>query len=110
MAIADFPDYGPAVRAGLFTLAGSGAKVVAVTGTAVAIRATAACQQVAVKARKANRGIVYVGPAGVTNDEAATTGGLQLSPGDMIAFPVPNVANVFINGTAGDGVSFLWWT
>lgn len=108
--VADFPDYGPAVRAGLFTLAGSGVRVVAVAGTRIALRAATSCQQVMVKARRANAGIVYLGGSGVTNDETAGTGGLQLSAGDMVVFPVDNLANVFINGAAGDGVSYAWWT
>lgn len=106
----DFPDWGPAVRAGRFILGGSGVKTVAVAGTAVALRGATPCQQVMLRARRSNAGLVYVGPSTVTRDEAALTGGLQLAAGDMIAFPVDDLANVFVNGALGDGVSYLWWT
>lgn len=106
----DYPDWAEAIRAGLFSLAGSGVRVVAVAGTPIALRAATPCQQVMVKARRANAGTLYLGGAGVTRDETAGTGGLQLAAGDMIVFPVDNLGNVFVNGAAGDGVSYLWWT
>lgn len=106
----DFPDWSDPVIPGVFTLAGQGIKLVAVTGTAVAIRATTVAKQVIVKARAANAGTIYLGTATVTNDETAGTGGLQLSPGDMVAFPLADLALIFINGIAGDGVSFAYWT
>lgn len=106
----DFPDWFDAVTAGRFVLGGSGDRLVAVTGTAIALRASTKVQQVMVKARKLNAGTVYVGTATVTNDETAGTGGFQLAAGDIVSFPVDDLANVFINGTAGDGVSYLYWT
>jgi len=108
--VLDFPDWSDPVIPGEFTLAGQGVKLVAVTGTAVAIKASTAVKQVMVKARTANAGTIYLGSSTVTANETAGTGGLQLSPGDMVAFPVPNLAGVYINGTAGDGVSFAYWT
>lgn len=107
---ADFPDWSDPVIPGVFTLAGQGVRLVAVTGTAIAIKATTVAKQVIVKARAANAGTIYLGASTVTADETAGTGGLQLSAGDMVAFPVADLALVFINGTAGDGVSYAYWT
>jgi len=89
-------------------LVGTGHKDVAVTGTAVALRSSTACTSVTVKADTANAATIYVGISTVTNDETAGTGGLQLEPGESIAIDVANLATVFINGTAGDGVSYMW--
>lgn len=106
----DFPDWSDPVIPGQFTLTGQGVKLVAVTGTRVAIAASTVAKQVVVKARATNAGTIYLGSVTVTNDETAGTGGLQLSPGDMIAFPVADLATVYINGTAGDGVTFAYWS
>lgn len=89
-------------------LSGHGAKAVAVTSTAVALRTTTPCRRVTVKAHVANGAIVYLGLTGVTNDTNATTGGLQLSPGEWFTFGADDLASVFLNGTAGDGVSFAY--
>lgn len=105
----DFPDWSNPVIPGVFLLTGSGVTLVVVTGTAVALRAATTIKQVMVKARASNAGTVYLGKSGVTNDETATTGGLQLSPGDMVSFPETDLAHIFVNGTAGDGVSYAWW-
>ena len=108
--VLDYRDFQNPVRAGDFSLAGSGVTLVAVTGTAIALRAATTIQQVMVRARSTNSGIVYLGPAGVTNDETASTGGLQLSAGDYVVFPESDLAHVFVNGTVGDGVSYMYWT
>lgn len=95
---------------GIFQVGGSGVTVVAVTGTRVALRATTAVKVIIVKARTANAGTLYLGDSTVTNNETATTGGLQLDPGDMVTFTETDIADIFINGTAGDGVSYMFWT
>lgn len=105
----DFPDWTNPIIPGKFTLAGSGVTLVAVTGTRIALRASTAIKQVFVRARAANVGTIYLGGVTVTNDETATTGGLQLAPGDLIAFPELNLANVYIVGRASDGVSYVWF-
>lgn len=96
----------PASSVGALT--GTGHKNIAATGTAIALRSSTACVSVVVKADAANAGTIFVGISTVTNDETAGTGGLQLEPGESIGIDVANVATVFINGTAGDGASFLW--
>lgn len=108
--VLDYPDFQNPVRAGDFTLAGQGATLIAVTGTAIALRAATTIQQVMLRARTLNVGIVYVGSSTVTNNETAGTGGLQLSPGDYVVFPESDLAHIFVNGAAGDGVSYMFWT
>jgi hypothetical protein len=104
----DFPDYANPVIPGQFSLAGSGVRLVAVSGAAVALRAATTIKQVMVKARRTNLATLYVGAAGVTADETAATGGFQLDPGDIVSFPESDLAHIFVNGTAGDGVSYAW--
>lgn len=105
----DFPDWTNPIIPGLFTLGGSGVTLVAINSTAIALRASTLVKVTMVKARAANAGLVYVGAAGVTDDETPTTGGFQLAAGDIIVFTETNLANVFLNGAAGDGVSYVWW-
>jgi hypothetical protein len=89
-------------------LTGSGHKDIVVTGTAVALRTTTTCTSVIVKADSGNGQTIFVGISTVTNNETAGTGGLQLEPGESIALDIADLADVFINGTSGDGVSYLW--
>lgn len=105
----DFPDWTNPIIPGSFVVGGSGVTLVAVTGTAVAIRSTTPMKVVMLKARAANAGTIYLGASGVTNNETTTTGGLQLAPGDIVSFSETDLAHVFINGAAGDGVSYVWW-
>lgn len=84
------------------TVARSGQKLVAVTNTAVALSAAAAVVGVIISGLAANAGNVYVGPSGVT-----TGTGFELQPGQATSIAIDDVAKVFVNGTAGDGVSWL---
>lgn len=104
------------VNPGTFTLGGQGDASVGVTGTAFQLSTTSIPTQVVMlKARSGNSGILYVGKSNVTNTQStagnrSTTAGLQLDPGDMIVFPATNLNAIYINGTAGDGVSYEYWT
>lgn len=106
----DRSDWTRGIGPGSFAIGGQLVKLVAVTGTAVAIGAAVKVKVVAVKARRSNSGTVYVGSSTVTNDESTTTGGLQMDPGDLMLFAVDSLATFYVNGTAGDGVSIAWWT
>lgn len=88
-------------------LAAQGHANVAVTGTAVALSGSAACRRVQVKADAANVATLYVGASTVTADETAGTGGYQLEAGEAVEVYATNIANVYINGTANDGASFM---
>jgi hypothetical protein len=90
---------------------GAGHKNVIATGTAVPLRAsTLPCRRVRVKADAANSGPVYLGASAVTSNEVEATGGYQLEAGDWTDVDVTDVMSLFINGTAADGVSYLYWT
>lgn len=105
----DFPDWANPIEPGQFQLSGQGVRLVAATGTPVALRASTIVKTVMIKARAANVGTVYLGSSTVTNDENVNTGGLQLARGDMVTFAETDLAHVYINGTLGDGVSFAYW-
>ena len=106
----DYADWSIPIIPGIFQVGGSGVTLVAVTGTRLALRAATVVKVVIVKARAANAGKVYLGSSTVTNDETATTGGLQLEVGDMVAFTETDLSHIFLNGTAGDGVSYAYWS
>lgn len=105
----DRPDFDRSVVPGTFTPGGNGATAVAVTGTAVALRATTPCSVVLIKAHRANGATLYLGTSTVTDDTDPATGGFQIDPGDMVAVSTNDLAAVYVNGTAGDGVSYWWW-
>lgn len=86
---------------------GAGQKKIAATGTAVALAATTPLVNgVIVTALDTNSAKVAVGAAGVTVATDGTGTGYVLAPGQSISFGVTDFASVFINGQAGDGVSF----
>lgn len=105
----DFPDWGKPVRPTLFTPMGSGVTLLSATGTRAMIRSATPTGIAIIKARRANVGTVYLGTSAVTNDESSTTGGLQLDPGDFVVVSGTNLGDLYINGTAGDGISYAWW-
>lgn len=91
-----------------YTFGGNGHANVSVTGTAVQLAANA-CSRVIIAADNDNAGAVYIGGATVTNNEAAT-GGLQLDAGQHITLDVTNTNVVYINGTSGEGVGYIFLT
>lgn len=93
-----------------YALSGQGNQQIAVTSTRIQITTSSnPCRLVIVKARKANTAIIYVGTSTVTNNTTASTGGYQLDASESVAIPVTNLNLVYINGTSGDGVSYLWF-
>lgn len=81
----------------------NGQKTIATTGTAVALAsATTIKNGVIVQALSANAASVYVGNASVT-----TANGFELQPGQATSIAINDLASVFINGTAADGVCFI---
>jgi hypothetical protein len=92
------------------TLAGTGHKDIASTGVAVALKGSTPCRKVQVKADSGNGAVVYLGISTVTNNETEATAGYQLAAGEEVIWEVANVNTLYINGTAGNGCSFAWWT
>jgi hypothetical protein len=82
----------------------NGQKLVAVTNTAIKLTAnpTQASNGVVIHALAGNSTTIVVGNSGVT-----TSNGLVLAAGDAVTVGAGDVSSIYINGTAGDGVSWL---
>jgi len=83
---------------------------IAVTGTAVALATSNDVDWVVMKAAGGNNNVIYVGTSTVTRATAtggASTDGLPLAPGEETMFGGCDLADVYINGTAGDGVYYV---
>ena len=94
----------------------NGRKVVATTGTPLAINASAVkARKVILQALDTNVGAIIVGGTsggvGSTLDwVAATRNGIALpGPYDSVELECNDLTDILINGTAGDGVSFIYW-
>lgn len=86
----------------------SGRKAVAVTDTAIVL-GSAACKTIFITALTTNAGPIVIGGSGVVFSEATRTGKIMY-PGDSITVSIDNLDSVYINGPAGDGVSFTYTT
>jgi hypothetical protein len=79
---------------------------VAVTGTAVQLSGVAVPSgNVICTAPPANAANIYVGPSSVTNTTAFAGVGQVIAPGGTVAFYISNTSAIWINGTAGDGIT-----
>jgi hypothetical protein len=85
----------------------SGQAKIAITNTAVQLPANVLFNGLTVKSKAGNNAAgVLIGSAGVTNATDGTGAGYLLAPGESVSLNIPNSNLVFINGTAGDVVSF----
>jgi hypothetical protein len=84
---------------------GSQAKI-AVTGTAVRLPLNIAKNGIILTAKSTNAANIHVGDSSVNNTEDGTGNGYILEPGASASFAVDNSNKLYINGTAGDVVSF----
>ena len=84
-----------------------GRKVVAVTDTAVRLSADKYCEEVFITALTTNTDVIVIGGPGVIFTEATRTG-RAMNPGDSIVLKIHNLKDVWLNGTANDGVSFTY--
>lgn len=75
---------------------------VVTTGTAVQLP-NIACSEVTLIGLKANSATVYVGSSDVTT----SVYGVALDQKDSVTLKVNNADLIYINGTAGDGVSYV---
>ena len=83
---------------------GDGSKNVTAAGTAEALGSSAKCNWIAIAAKSANTGNIYVG--GSTID---STRGIPLAAGESISIPASNIASVYIDAdTNGEGVTFMY--
>jgi hypothetical protein len=84
----------------------SGQVKIAVTGTAVQFGSNAVSNGVAITANSGNAASIYIGPTGVANTGGGTGNGYTLVPGQSTAYACSNTNDIYINGTAGDWISF----
>ena len=84
----------------------SGAKTVAVAGTAEALGGSAACQKIIMTAEDDNTGKIYYGGASVSSSI-----GDYLFPAQKITIEIDDISKVFIDAdTSTDGVKFTYFT
>ena len=84
----------------------SGQKKIATTGTAVQLGSGALVNGVIITANINNAAPISIGPVGVNNTQDGTGNGYILNPGTSIAYSATNLSPIYINGTAGDFVSY----
>lgn len=82
----------------------NGKKSVSVTNTAVALSSSSnpVKNGIVIRALTANTGTVYIGSSSVTSSN-----GHELAAGESTSVAISDVNFVYVNGTSGDGVSFL---
>lgn len=87
----------------------TGNKAIATTGTAVQLSTgvSGAVNGGIITAAAANSGIIYIGGIGVTNTAGVAGNGYPLAAGASMSIPQSDLSGVYINGTAGDYVSFI---
>ncbi len=86
----------------------SGRKVIAVTGTPIAL-GSAACKTVFINALTTNTDVIVIGDNTVVYDEATRTGKV-LYPGDTLTISIDNLSKIFQNGLINNGVTFSYLT
>lgn len=84
----------------------NGQKVIAVTGTAVQLASNALSNGVIVTAKSTNTAAIVVGASTVTNVTDGTGAGYILEAGASVSWAMDNTNRLWINGTAGDIVSY----
>ena len=91
---------------GSATVSASSRKVVAVTNTAIVI-GSGACKAIFLTALSTNQNPIVWGDSGIVYTEA-TRQGAVLYPGDHATVSIDNLSKIYINGVAGEGVSFTY--
>lgn len=94
------------VSPGSPTLA-TGQAIVASTGTAVQLPSHALVNGVIITAHGTNAAAVVIGGPGVANALTGSGNGAELAPGASVSAAVTNTNQLYINGAAGDWVSFI---
>lgn len=84
----------------------NGQAKIAVTGTAVQLGSNVLSNGVIVSAKSTNAALIVVGAAAVANTVDGTGNGYLLAAGASASWAVSNTNVLYINGTAGDIVSF----
>jgi hypothetical protein len=83
-----------------------GGKTIAVTGTAVALSSTRKTERdIIMRAYATNSAVIYIGGSDVS---ITSKNGMPLSAGDPHYVDVDTLSNIYINGTANDGVGYTY--
>lgn len=85
----------------------SGQVKVAVTGTAVQFPSNTILNGIIISANATNTAVVTLGPSAVTNTVNGSGNGLVLLQGASTSAAISNTNALYLNGTAGDWVSFI---
>ena len=91
---------------GLATVPLCGQAKIAVTGTRVQLGSNVLTNGVIVSAKSGNAAVVTIGGSAVTNTVDGTGNGYILAAGASVSFAVSNTNALYLNGTAGDIISF----
>lgn len=85
-----------------------GTKAIAVTNTAIALASSSVqCRAVIICAHPSNAAQVWVGNSSVVSDPAGSETGIVLQANEKFSLDIDDVSKVFVNGTAGDKVTFI---
>lgn len=84
----------------------NGQTKIAVTGTAVNLPANALKNGVIISAKSSNTAPISIGGSSVNNTINGTGNGYILEAGVSVSFAVDDTSRLWINGTAGDIISF----
>ncbi len=86
----------------------TGGMNVAVNNVAITLSSSGSvkCLKIWIQAKKANANAVYVGPSSVLNTGA---NGIYLEKGQIIQLDYLDISSLYVNGSAGDGVTFIYW-
>ncbi len=86
-----------------------GRKTVVVSNTAVRlVAATTTCIKIVIQALRGNTGDIAIGDSAVVLTPGAEVG-IVLPQQNSITIEIDDVYKIYINGAAGDGVSFLYF-
>lgn len=88
------------------TSASTGQAKITVTSTAVQLSANTLTNGVIISAKSTNAASITIGGASVTNTVDGTGNGYILEAGASVSFAISNTNLLYINGTAGDIISF----
>lgn len=84
----------------------TGQAKITTTGTRVQLTAGLLTSGVIIKAKSTNTANIHVGGSTVNNTEDGTGNGAIIEPGEAVSFAVANVNALYIQGNAGDIISY----
>ena len=83
-----------------------GQSLLSVTGTATVLGSGPLINGVIITANASNASFITLGTSSVTNTTNGSGNGYVLQAGGSISFAVANLSSIWVNGSAGDWVSY----